>query len=213
MGNEARTGDQLITELNQMRGKTGKLESRLTQATEPAAQWGSEHEMFQQDVEKKTQRENELGEAGRLYRSLVETAKDVIWTVDLDLRYTYMSPSVTEILGYTVEEIMASGPLDGLTPDSREKIINAFQEELALEASGPRKIYTSRTEEIERYHKDTSICWEQITTTFLRDEHGNPSGILGISRDITERKRMEATIHGQLGHGFRGDPLGSGCIG
>jgi two-component system, cell cycle sensor histidine kinase and response regulator CckA len=125
------------------------------------------------------------------YRTLVETARDVIWTVDLDLRYTFVSPSVTDVLGYTVEEIMSLHPLDGLTPDSREKVIEAFQEELASEASGHGGKYAARTEEIERYHKDGSTLWEQITTTFLRDGLGKPVGILGISHDITSRKRME----------------------
>lgn len=196
MRDEAKTGDQLIIELNEMRRKVGELESRLRQATEPSAQWGIEHETYHDEIEKRTRLEKGLGDTERLYRTLVETAKDVIWTVDLNLRYTYVSPSVTEALGYTVQEIMALQPLDGLTADSREKIIKAFQEELASEASGPREKYTSRTEEIERYHKNGSTRWEQITTTFLRDGQGKPIGILGISHDITDRKRMEDELRG-----------------
>jgi PAS domain S-box-containing protein len=196
MSDEARTRDQLITELHEMRRKVGELESRLRQETEPSAQWGTEHEMLQDEIEKRTQLEKELGETERLYRTLVESAKDVIWTVDLNLRYTYVSPSATEFLGYTLEEIMALQPLDGLTPESREKVIKAFHEELALEASGPREKYTSRTEEVERYRKDGSTRWEEITTTFLRDRLGKPIGILGISHDITDRKGMEDELRG-----------------
>ena len=48
------------------------------------------------------------------YRTLVETAQDLVWTVDLDLRCTYVSPSVTKVLGYTVDEFMSMRPLDGL---------------------------------------------------------------------------------------------------
>ncbi len=55
------------------------------------------------------------------YRALVETVRDTIWTVDLDLRYTYVSPAVTNILGYTVEEMMSKHPLDDLTPESQRE--------------------------------------------------------------------------------------------
>ena len=137
------------------------------------------------EIEQRTGLEEELGETDRPYRNLVEASKDVIWTVSLDMRYTYVSPSVTDVLGYTVEEIMATSPLDGLTPKSRERVVKALREELALEASGPREKYASRTEEIERYHKDGSTRWEEITTTFLRDSHGRPTEILGISHDLT----------------------------
>jgi len=194
MSDEARTRDQLINELNDMRRKVKDLESRLRQVAEPSAQWGTQHEKLRDEIEKRTHLERELGDTDRLYRTLVETAKDITWTVDLNLRYTYVSPSVTEVLGYSVEEIMALRPLDGLTPDSRERVMKAFQEELAWETAGPREKYASRTEEIERYHKDGSTHWEEITTTFLRDNQRRPIGILGISHDITGRKSMEADL-------------------
>lgn len=135
-----------------------------------------------------------LAQKERLYRTLVETAKDIIWTVDLELRYTYVSPSVTGVFGYAVDEIMTMFPLDLLTPESRERIIRAYHEELAVEASGPREKYTSRTEEVECYHKDGFTIWIQMTMTFLRDDAGKPVGILGISRDIKQSKRMKEEL-------------------
>jgi two-component system, sensor histidine kinase and response regulator len=128
------------------------------------------------------------------YRTLVETAQDLIWTVDLDLRYTYVSPSITKVLGYTVDEFMSVHPLDVLSQASRDNIIKAFQEELALEASTPRYCHAARTVEVERYHKDGSTRWAEITMSFLRDDAGKPVGIMGISHDITERKQMEEAL-------------------
>ncbi len=138
--------------------------------------------------------QNALRRSEEKYRALVETVRDTIWTVDLDLRFTYVSPAVTQVLGYTVEEVMSTHPLDGLTPESRQRIINALQEEMASEAAGHRDTHRSRTEEIERYHKDGSTRWSEIRTTFLRDGAGKPVGILGISHDITQRKRMEEAL-------------------
>jgi two-component system, cell cycle sensor histidine kinase and response regulator CckA len=194
MRDETRTRDELVAELDELRRRVEELESRLGHASKTSGHSGTESDMLRNEIEKMSRIKQQLGDTERLYRTLVETAKDVIWTVDLNLRYTYVSPSVTKVLGYTVQEIMDLRPLDGLTPDSRERVIRAFQEEMALEASGPREKYTSRTEEIERYHKDGSTRWEEITTTFLRDGNGKPIGILGVSHDITDRKRMEGEL-------------------
>ncbi len=130
----------------------------------------------------------------RKYRTLVETARDVIWTVDPDLRYTYVSPSVTTALGYSVDEMMAMGPLEGLTPLSQARILSALGEELAREAAGDPDTHRSRSEEIQRYHKDGSRVWAEVTTSFLRDGEAKPVGILGVSRDITDRKKAEEAI-------------------
>ena len=70
----------------------------------------------------------------------------------------------------------------------------AFEEELALEKdkrSDPSRI---RTIEMEGYCKDGSMRWTEAKMTFLRDSAGQVVGILGVSRDITERKRMEEEL-------------------
>jgi len=154
------------------------------------------------DITEHKRTEENLAESDGRFRSLVETASDVIWTLDLDLQYTYVSPSVTELLGYTVEEIMSLNPLDTLTPASRERVIRIFHEELSREMTKPRPKYTERFDDIEQYRfddieqhrKDGSIVWVEFNTTFLRDRDNRPVGVLGISRDITERKRAEEEL-------------------
>jgi PAS domain S-box-containing protein len=142
------------------------------------------------DITERVSVSEELAESERRYRTLVETARDVVWTLDLDLRWTYVSPSVTSVLGYTVEEIMTLGHLETMTPSSRERITQLYLEDLRIESEAPREQSFSRTEQIEQYHKDGHIVWIEIITTFLRDPEGQPVGILGISRDITERKQV-----------------------
>jgi PAS domain S-box-containing protein len=135
--------------------------------------------------------QEELAKSELLHRMLVETAKDIIWSVDLSLKYTYVSPSVQAILGYTVDEIRAMNPLEVLTPSSRELIRRAFEKELRSELPQPRDKFISRTDCIEHFHKNGGTVWIEITTTFIRDENGAPTGVLGISRDITKRKIAE----------------------
>ncbi len=139
----------------------------------------------------------ELPESESRFRRLAETGRDVLWTISLDFKYTYVSPSVTELLGYTVEEIMALNPLEILTPDSRALVIRALQEELAKEHGNPRSTFASRFEEIDQYHKDGSIRHLGVATTFLRDQDGRPVGIVGISHDISDRKAAERALQAE----------------
>ncbi|MBI5248559.1 MAG: sigma 54-interacting transcriptional regulator [Desulfomonile tiedjei] len=135
-----------------------------------------------------------LEHSEQLHRMLVESARDIIWTVDLNLNYTYISPSVTEVLGYTVSEIRQLGPASILTRDSWERVSAIFYQELSLESRESRGKFVSRTEEIEHVRKNGTVLWTEITATFLRDFLGCPTGILGISRDISKRKAIEQEL-------------------
>lgn len=129
-----------------------------------------------------------------LHRRLVEHIGDVFWIRDLNLQFTYLSPSVTALTGYTPEEALALPLVKTYTPESIQTALNALQEELALEASGNGDLNRTRKLEMEGFAKDGARVWTESIITFLRDGDGKPSGILGISRNITDRKQHEQTI-------------------
>ncbi|GAF90642.1 unnamed protein product, partial [marine sediment metagenome] len=120
---------------------------------------------------------------------------DVIWTLDLSLRYTYMSPAVTRMRGYSVEEVMGGTLAETLAPASLEVARKALAEELTIEKETEQKdLHRSRKLELEMYCKDGSTIWTEVQVTFLRDPDGRPVGILGVTRDIAERKQAEEAL-------------------
>jgi diguanylate cyclase (GGDEF)-like protein/PAS domain S-box-containing protein len=135
-----------------------------------------------------------LEESEKRYRLLAENASDIIWTMDMNLRLTYESPSVVRIRGYSPEEAMTQTMEETLTPASIEVAAKALAEELAIEQAEDKDLSRSRTLELEHTCKDGSTVWLEVTTNFLRDEDGRPVGILGVSRDISERKRAEEVL-------------------
>ncbi len=138
--------------------------------------------------------EKALRESEGRYRLLAENATDVIWTTDMDLRFTYMSPSVVRVTGYDVRQAEARTLAETLTPASFELARKTFEEELALERSGKADPSRSRTLELEVCREDSSTVWMEVRMSFLRDQAGLPVGVLGVARDISDRKTAEEEL-------------------
>ena len=136
-------------------------------------------------------------EKAEKYRLLAENVTDVIWIMDKNLRVTYISPSAERLLGYTAEEVLQSSWDSIVAPSSREVVERVFEEESSKERRG-QDPHRSRIFELELIRKDGPSVWVEVKMSYVRDADGNVFEILGVSRDITERKRAEEQILQQL---------------
>ncbi|MGD9730945.1 MAG: 7TM diverse intracellular signaling domain-containing protein, partial [Desulfamplus sp.] len=128
------------------------------------------------------------------YRLLADNVKkEVIWTLDLKtLKISYITPSILSIMGYTPEEAKSQFSFKTmLTPESAKKAINAVKMGIASEEVSRQHLEENPPVELECYTKDGNIICTETTLTFLRDEKNRAFEMLGVSRDITERKRSE----------------------
>lgn len=141
------------------------------------------------DISDRKQAREELHTSEEKYRLLTETLPDAIFTMDLNFGITYMSPAVTRLRGYTVEEAMAQRIEEILTPDSLETAMKAFAEEMAMEAAGTVDVNRTRTLDLEEKCKDGSTIWTETIFSAIRDQDHKMIGMLGITRDITERRK------------------------
>ena len=135
--------------------------------------------------------EEALIESEELYRLIVENVTDLIWIVDMEMKFTYFSPSVTQMRGYSVEEAMAQSVEEAMTPASFESAMKIIAEELELHYKGERDPTKSRKMEAELTCKDGSTVWTEIESNFIYNSEGQPTAILGITRNIIERKESE----------------------
>ena len=134
-----------------------------------------------------------LRESERRYSLLAESIMDVIWILDRDLHLTYLSPSVERLRGYSIEEVMVQRLDQILMPGSMRKAMALMKAEL----SGKKNLkdrFKLGTVGLEMTRKGGGTVWTENKVTLLYGPDGYPAGLMGVTRDVTERRKMEESL-------------------
>ena len=148
---------------------------------------------FLTDITDRKKAISELEKSEEKYRFITEYASDVIWVFNLSKReYTYMSPSVYNLRGYTPEEAKALGVEKSFTPESMQLVRYSIDENLKKFKANPEKYY-HRMNEFQQVKKDGSAVWVEESTRY-RYNADDEIEIIGVTRDIEDRKKTETEI-------------------
>ena len=138
--------------------------------------------------------EEALQQSQEQYRLIAENCRDAIWLLDYpSLQIIYMSPAVERMRGWTPEEVMAQPLSVTMTPASLQRVQGVLRSALQRLAEGDMTARYANIE-IEQPCKDGRIISSEVSATLMLDARGQPWRILGITRDISERKRAEAEL-------------------
>ncbi len=140
------------------------------------------------DITDRVRAEKRFQESAENLSLLLRNARDVIYRIDLvpERRYSYVSPAVTAVTGYTPEEHYAD-------PDIALKIVHPDDLPL-LKAAIRGEIPNDRPLPLRWIRKDGKVIWTELQNTLIYDEDGTLVAVEGIARDITERKMMEEAL-------------------
>ena len=146
-----------------------------------------------QDITDRKNAENALITSEKKYRMLAENMNDVIWTIDSNFKITYCSPSIEKLRGFTSEEVIGKGMDFVLTPGSYQKVQEIINEIANKLSRGDRHIPPIFLE-VEQPHKNGSTVWAEAIVNVIFDQDGNFSYLQGVTRDITERRKLESQL-------------------
>ncbi len=131
------------------------------------------------------------------FRSLVETTSDWVWEMDASALYTYVSPKVSDILGYAPEEVMGKTPFSLMPREDALKAAELFASVSARQE--PFRNFVSTF-----LHKEGRLVAVETNGVPVIDQEGRLQGYRGIDRDVTERNKLE----GQLRYAQKMEAIG-----
>ncbi|MGF1493353.1 MAG: histidine kinase dimerization/phosphoacceptor domain -containing protein [Microcoleaceae cyanobacterium] len=123
---------------------------------------------------------------GRL-RSMIETINEIIWEVDSNLIFTYISPRIQDILGHSVTDFLGRSCLDLLVPQGKESYTTIIQSFLRMQQP------INNLEHV-CIHRSSYRIPVETSSTPLFDDQEKFQGYRGITRDISERQRVQEAL-------------------
>lgn len=141
---------------------------------------------------------NSLRESEEKFRRITNNMTDVVWTTDLDFHTTYISPSIYQLTGYTVEEYLKMDLDKKHLPTTLIRFQKLLAQEMQTENSPDADKNKTMVIEGEHYKSDGTIITISMHVSFIRDRNGNPIGIQGVTRDITQRKKAEEALKNKI---------------
>ncbi|HDR06200.1 MAG TPA: PAS domain S-box protein, partial [Candidatus Coatesbacteria bacterium] len=136
---------------------------------------------------KRTQYIQALSSSEERFRQVAASSGDWIWEVDAEGRYTYASPVVEQVLGYTPDDVIGKHFYDLFVPEEREEVKRAAFEAFARKE--PILKFENRN-----VHKDGRVVILETNGVPLLSEDGALLGYRGLDRDVTEKRRAEELL-------------------
>lgn len=133
-----------------------------------------------------------LNEEFNKYRLLAENMRDVIWSVDTNMIFTYISPSDKLLRGFDQSEVIGRSLFDFIPGEFRPGFMAAIEVRLQRIANNDNGDSVALESEI--LCKDGTTIWIEIQSNPIFDSSGSLTGFQGVARDIRSRKEMELAL-------------------
>jgi PAS domain S-box-containing protein len=187
--------EKLNEELKSEIGERAKAEEALQRhkehlsemVAERTAELISANAHLVMEIEERKRAEEAQRTSEQKYRTLVETTNDFVWEMDQNAVFTYASPKILDILGYEPDEILGKRCFELMPPEEASRIAEIF------DSYGVSRKPFNLLEAICNHKGGYHVFWETSGIPIF-DKEGEVCGYRGISRDISERKKVEEQL-------------------
>lgn len=185
-----KTREELIEEIKLLQGRIAKFEKDEPRRKEledkvirRSVELARTNVDLQDEIKERNKSQEELQKSEIKFRTLVENIPDKVFIKDKNLIYIFCNKNYADSLNMTTGEIIGKTDFDLFPKDLAEK----------YRSDDKRIIKKGKTEDIEeKYTKNGEERWANTIKTPYKDEKGKTIGVLGVFRDITERKKVHA---------------------
>jgi PAS domain S-box-containing protein len=145
------------------------------------------NDLLTAEVRQRARTEEELRRSDEKFRSIVETMTDLTWEIDGDMRYTYVSPRVTDLLGYAHKEVLGKRPWDFMPLGEAER----FKKEFGPIAEARESLSLFENVNI---RKDGTLVVFETSAAPVLDKGGAFAGYRGVHRNVTQRQKARDAL-------------------
>jgi len=178
----------IFEDITEMKRYQVALEERLMERTTELV---IANNALEKQIQEHLRVQNALKESEENYRRIVETANEGIWVVDPGYNVTFANWKVTDILGYSQDELIGRNAADFLFPED----IQDHESKMHTRIEGNSETYERRFR-----RKNGSVCWMLVSASPVKDNAGEFRGSFGMMTDITDRKRLESELEQKSKH-------------
>lgn len=143
------------------------------------------------DITERKATENKIREHEHMIRLTTENINDIVWQLDENLTFKYVSTSVEKIFGYKPEEIIGTQVINYIHPDDLKQASLNIMDKKSKENS-------EKTNQYRMITKSGENKYMEVSSSIILDEEGNHKGFAGVSRDITKRKEAELALQQKI---------------
>ncbi len=145
-----------------------------------------------EDITERVQNRIAIIESEKKYRLLAENVADIIWVTDKNLQYTFISPSIENITGFSVDE-MSNMKIKTYLPELPPELISILNNLRKNRSFELNQLSENKWETLFR-RKDGRMIWLESRVSPVFTTSGEFDGIIGVSRDITASKHSEEAL-------------------
>jgi PAS domain S-box-containing protein len=141
-------------------------------------------QVWVRDISQQKRAQEQLRESEEKLRGMIANLHDAFYRTDMNGTLLFLSPSSERVAGYTPEDAVGRNIAEFYTdPSERQEFMRLMLENGYVNGFEARLV-----------RKDGGIVWVSTSARFFKDKDGNIAGVEGISRDVTEHKRMEMAL-------------------